>query len=280
MDVAKIVLELLELRYGLESNLRASAINLNGKRRPGADADNALHIGKAFDLLAIYRQYQVAWLEAGCLCGTSRLHGIDTRACDLFADGHENRSENRDCEEEICDRPGHNDRRARCNRLEDKTVFLFGLRHCSDRRITWRARRVVIAEKFHIATKRNRRNLPAGPIAVVKAGNLRPKPDREYKDSDAAPARHQEMAKLVKENDNREHEKKRHDVADEAPAEGTEAFHNFNSHFDPRLAPKGVSSPVSYLGCLCGNFGQEVPGDTSCSMVNGEGRVDSSWFCQ
>ena len=33
--------------------------------------------------------------------------------------------------------------------------------------------------------------------------------------------------------------------------------------------------PALYLGCLYGNFGQEVPSETSCNMVNGQSRVDS-----
>ena len=63
MDIAKIVFELLELRHGLESDRRSAALDFDRQRLAGADADDALHVGEAFDFLAIDREHQIARLE-------------------------------------------------------------------------------------------------------------------------------------------------------------------------------------------------------------------------
>ena len=85
------------------------------------------------------------------------------------------------------------------------------------------ARGILVAEEFHVAAKRNGGDLPARAVAVVEAGELGAKADRKYQHPDAAPARHQEMAKLVKEHDDRQNEQKRHHIADEAAAECAQA---------------------------------------------------------
>ena len=80
MNVTEIVLEFLELRHSLERDLRIVALDLDDQRCTCADADDALHVGEAFNLLAVDRQNQVAGLEAGCLGGAARLDRIDARS--------------------------------------------------------------------------------------------------------------------------------------------------------------------------------------------------------
>ena len=143
-----------------------------------------------------------------------------------------------------------------------------------------RARRILVAEKFHIAAEGNCGNLPAGAIAVVESGDLGAEANGEHQHLDAAPARHQKMTKLVKENDDGQNEQKRHDIADEAAAKGAQASHDFHSHYRLVLPHGAFVPPNVNLGCLYGNFGQEVTCQTSCNMVNGQRRVNSGRFRQ
>ena len=60
----------------------------------GAIGDDALHIGKAVDLLSVDRHDHVAGLEARGGGRASRLHVIDARAHGLHAIEHEDRGKN------------------------------------------------------------------------------------------------------------------------------------------------------------------------------------------
>src|SRR5262245_56343910 len=106
MDVAKIVLELFELRRRLEVDRRTATININRQRLAGTDADDALHVGEALDLLAVDCGNQISGLESGSLGRAGRLHRVDPRARRLLADRHENGGKNRYRKHEIRNRPG------------------------------------------------------------------------------------------------------------------------------------------------------------------------------
>ena len=87
---------------------------------------------------------------------------------------------------------------------------------------------VVVAEELDVAAERNGRELPAGAVAVVETDNLGPETERKRQHFDAAPARDQKMAKLVKKHDNREHEKKRDNIAEQTAAECAQAVQNMH----------------------------------------------------
>ncbi len=86
---------------------------------------------------------------------------------------------------------------------------LLGLGHGGGGLLVGHARRIVVAEEFHIAAERNRRDLPAGAVAVVEADDFGAKTDRERQYLDTAQAGHQKMAKLMKEHDNRQNKQER-----------------------------------------------------------------------
>ena len=68
------------------------------------------------------------------------------------------------------------------------------------------ARGVLIVDEFYIAAERDPGQPPARTVAIVEADDLRPESNRECLDRDAAPAGHQEVAKLVEEHHDGEHE--------------------------------------------------------------------------
>ena len=115
------------------------------------------------------------------------------------------------------------------------------------------ARGIVVAKELDVAAERDGRNLPAGAVPVVEADQFRTEADREGQHADAAPAGHQEVAKLVKEHDNRQNEQKRYQIADHAAAERAESGHNVEMHKPLAVSPDRTSA----LACLCGDFGQE-----------------------
>src|SRR6266849_974295 len=63
---------------------------------------------------------------------------------------------------------------------------------------------VFVAKEFYIPAQWNGRELPAGAVPVGEAEELAPEPDRKHLNPNAAPSRDQEMAELVKENDDRQ----------------------------------------------------------------------------
>src|SRR5262249_42043080 len=99
---------------------------------------------------------------------------------------------------------------------------------------------IFVSKKFHVAAERNCRNLPTRTVAIIESDDLGSETDRKCQDLDAAPTRHQKMAKLMKENNDRQHKQKRHDIADEAAAERAQASDDFHTHSYPRLSLAGL----------------------------------------
>ena len=123
--------------------------------RPGIGADDALHVGEAFDLAAVDCENDVAGLEAGGRgCGIG-LHGIDAGGRGLPAVDRENRGKDDDGQDEIGDRPGRDDGGAPPDRLMEEAVAALGLGHAGNRGLVRHARGIVIPKKLHIAAERN-----------------------------------------------------------------------------------------------------------------------------
>jgi hypothetical protein len=119
----------------------------------------------------------------------------------------------------------------------DETDFLFLLGHGGHSLMVGRACGVFVAEEFHIATKWDRRNLPAGAVAIIEADNFGTKADREGERLDAAPAGDQKMSKFMEKNDDGQNEQKGDNVAGKSAAERGEAAHDVEMHRYPRPAP-------------------------------------------
>ena len=133
----------------------------------------------------------------------------------------------------------------RAHRLMEEAVALLRLGHARDRGLVRHARGVVIAKKFHIAAERNGRKLPAGAMAVVEADDLRTETHRKSQHPHAAPARDQEMAKLMEEDDDAQSEQKRDDPA--GPARAPEPKIAENVHFRTRPHPFGRRPSAEFL---------------------------------
>src|SRR6202008_833248 len=100
----------------------------------------------------------------------------------------------------------------------------------------------VVAEKFDVTSEGNSGNFTAGPVAVVKAGELRTEAERESQHLHTGPASNQEMAEFVEEDDDGENKYKRDRVADEPVAQGTETMQKNLGHRFP-LSRAGSPAP-------------------------------------
>ena len=102
--------------------MESPRLTVNDKLFAGADADNPLHVGEVFDRLAVDRGHDVADLEAGrCRC-TSYFDLVDSRRHVRFAEKGEQAGEDHDRQNEIGDRTGGDDRRARSDFLVMETA--------------------------------------------------------------------------------------------------------------------------------------------------------------
>jgi hypothetical protein len=219
-------LSLISLSCGGKREFGVFPLDHDLERVARGDAHDALHVGKAVDLLAVNRQNEIARLEAGGGGGAARLYGVDPRAGALLADDHENAGENGNRQHEVRDRAGRYNRSAGADLLADEAVLLFILAHGGSGGVIWLASRIVVTEEFHVAAERDRRDLPARSMTVIEADEFWTEAEREREHPDAAPARHQEVAEFMKENDDRQHKQEGNQVAHEPTAERAQARHD------------------------------------------------------
>src|SRR5262249_49723859 len=172
VNIPEPVLDFFQSRCGLQGDPNAPALDLEYQRLASAHADDLLHVREAFDGPAVDRQNKIAWLKAGRLCGTSRLDGIDSRRGTRLSEDHEQARKNCNREYKVCERASDHDRGPACNRLIDEACLALLLGHLSECRLIRYACSVVIAKKLHVATKRNRRNLPSGIVTIMEAEQL------------------------------------------------------------------------------------------------------------
>jgi hypothetical protein len=185
---------------------------------PGFGSDNALHVGETADRRAVDGRDHIAGLKARCRGSAVGLHAVDLRRRARFAEKREQAGENHDRQNEIRDRAGGDDRRARADFLVMEALLAFRLRHGGERCARWRARLRFVAEELDVAAQWNRRNLPAGAVPVVETKKFRPEPERECQHFHAGPACDQEVTEFMEEDNDREHEQKGDHVADHAMA--------------------------------------------------------------
>ena len=134
--------------------------------------------------------------------------GIDDihlgRGAPLAEEG-EDGGEDDDGEQEIGDRPCRDDGRAGAKRLALETVLALFRGHAFEGPLTC-ARCILVVDEFHIAAERDPGQPPARSVPVVETDDLGAEADRECLDRDAAPAGHEEVAELVEEHHDGEHE--------------------------------------------------------------------------
>ena len=123
------------------------------------------------------------------------------------------------------------------NRLKMKLSFFSASVITAAAALIRHARGIVIAEELYVTAERNRGKLPARSIAVVEADDFGTESDRKDEHPDAAKAGHQEMTKLVEENDDGQDKQEGHNVADDTAAECTQAPHNLTLPLRPSSRP-------------------------------------------
>ena len=168
-----------------------------------------LPIGRAVD-----RQHEIAGAQAGALGGAAGDDLIDPRDQHLLAEEIGRAGEDQDRQQEVGDRPRGHDRGALAERLSREGALALALRHARDPGSVGSAGGVGVAGEFHVAAKRDQREAPARAVPVVETEQLAAEADREHLDVDAAPAADEEMAELVDEDDQRQDEEERQQVAE------------------------------------------------------------------
>src|SRR4051794_15317971 len=221
-------LGLLEVRHGGQGHLAAVAVDRDAELVVGARADDPLHVGEARDRTAVDGEDEVAGLESGTLGGAADLNHVDARGEDLAPVHVGDAGEDRDREQEIRDRARRDDQGSLENGLVVEADGAFGRAHLGQARRIRHARAVDVAGELDVAAERDRRELPAGAVAVGEADELGPETDREGVDADAAPAADEEMPELVDEDHDREDDEERDQVAKQGP--GRSAHHAEKLH--------------------------------------------------
>src|SRR6266481_1347144 len=105
-------------------------------------------------------------------------------------------------------------------------------------------------------------------MPVVEADEFRPEAKRESQHLHAGPAGHQEMAQLMEENDNRQHEQEGNDVANKAVAQRIETMKKKLGHPIPPYAEPQARPLRSKIGLR--QF--EARGWQPCFALDGQRR--------
>src|SRR5581483_8750754 len=131
---------------------------------------------------------------------------------------------------EVRDRARGNNGGTRWQRLEVEAHRALRLGHGGGRLMIGRTGDTLVAEEFHVATERDRGQLPARAVLVVKAEELRSEAEREHEHPHAAPARNQEMAELVEEDHHAQPEHERNSVVGHRTTKSDERRKNIQLH--------------------------------------------------
>ena len=124
----------------------------------------------------------------------------------------------RDGEQEVERRPGKDRDGALPDRLGVEGHLALGLGQRLDFGGVRRARRIHVADEFHVAAERDRGQLPARAVAVVEAEKFGPEADRKGLYADAAPAPDQIVAHFMDEHDDGQDEQERYERAEQDAA--------------------------------------------------------------
>ena len=217
MHVAEIVLHLGQLGVAFRLHVRAPPRSTSmSSGSPALALTTRCMSVKVSILRPLIETIRSPGLKPAACAALLRLHGIDAGGRCLLAVEGEHGREDHDRQDEVRDRPGRDDRGALADRLEEEALAPLRLAHVADRFLIRHARGVLVAEELDVAAERDGRDLPARAVAIVEAEQFRAEADREGEHAHAAPARDQEMAELVKEHHDGQHEQERHDIAGRA----------------------------------------------------------------
>ena len=202
------------------------------------------------------RHEQVARQDARLGGGAVFLDLGDDRIGDRLAVDRKKHGEDRDREDEIGDRAGGDGGSALPQLGAEKgAIAVFG-GILLEATVVRNARRILVAEELDVAAERNGANLPARPVFVGIAEQFRTEADGKGEDADAGPAADQVVTHLVHEDDQRQHQQKRHDIAENKVKHIGQVSHVDPSiryaasiHGPSRIAPMGAFCPPAAMTC-------------------------------
>ncbi len=193
-----------------QRQLLPTAIDAEAELAVAVAGDDALHVLETYDRIAVDAGDHVTRLEAGGGRRHPRLHLADARRDGMDADGEVHGGVDQNREKKIRGRPGehHGCTLPDGLRLEGAAALL--RRHALERILRRLARGILVVHELHVAAERNPGDAPARTLAIGEAPDLPPKADGEGANRDAAPARDDEVAELVDEDHDAEHDEEGH----------------------------------------------------------------------
>ncbi|MGY4294725.1 hypothetical protein ACVWXN_002820 [Bradyrhizobium sp. i1.4.4] len=238
--VAERILALEQRRRRGQGDDGAVPLDLEGQRRTRIHRNDSLHVGKALDRLAVDLHDDVADLEAGRGRSAVGDDAVDAGDRARLAVIERHGGEDQCAQDEIGDRSGRNDGGARADLLVMEAAGALLGRHGRER-LGRRGRSLaLVAEELDVAAERDRRDLPAGAMAVVETDQLRSETEREGQHPNARPARDQEMAEFMEEHDDRQDEQEGNRVAEEPMAQRIETM---DEKVDHRIPSSSAARP-------------------------------------
>src|SRR5687767_2114451 len=217
-DVAEVVFR-ARLRDDVELGPRPAPIDLDAKLLARVHPEDELDVAPARRLLPVHRDDAVARSEARGRAGGFRLDDLDDRRLELVrgnADAdREHRRVEEDREEEVHEGAGEQDERS-LPALPDRGGRL---------RRAFRHRGLVGAEPDdpHVSAERDRRDAVVGSLPLLSEEPLS-EPDREDLDGKAERLCEDEVAELVEDDEDREHQEEREGISDDRHNREPSAF--------------------------------------------------------
>ena len=217
---AEGVLLLLDFRGDGQLQVLAAALYAEHERPFAVYADDPLHVLEALDRPAVDAGDHVARLKA---CRRRRHVGHDlahNRSDRAHADRQVDARVDGDREQEVGNRAGADDGGALPQGLGLERTAALLRRHVGERLRRGLARGVLVIEKLDVAAERDPGEAPARALAVGEAEDLPAEADGERLDRYPAPARDDEVAELVHEHDDAQHEHEGDDRAEDSGRRG------------------------------------------------------------
>ena len=153
-------------------------------------------------------QHEIARLEARRFGSALSHDSADTRLLHRLAVMIDDPAENHQRQQQVGDRPGHDDGCALPHLLPTQRRCFFSFRHGQGRLSVGHAGPIGVAVKLDIASQRYPGQPPARAFPVGKPPKFRPDANRKHLDLDAAPAPDKKMTHLMHKDDEAHHRQK------------------------------------------------------------------------
>ena len=224
--VVVLVRSLAKLRRDLGMEELVAAPVVHRHRLGPVQELGILDVLVAVDMLAIQTDDLVARAQTRFGGGTVELDRHDRRRIRLARDV-ENAGQQEDGKQQVGRRSAQDDGGAGIEWLGEEGALLLVRRECfSGRR---GAAGVVVSQELHKAAERDRRDLPAGAVAVGPANQLRPETDRKHFRVDAETPTYPVVAELVHEDEKCQHENEVRQVGREQTDDALHGSLNHNT---------------------------------------------------